>query len=239
MRSPVFQRVNKIPLSIMSEGMTALVLGASGEIGKQLVRELINNAAFSRITLVTRRQLDVNSDKVEQKIVDFEKLDDYKEAFEGAQVGFCCLGTTRGKAGAKGFVHVDRDYVSHAARLLKEANCPHFHLVTSNGANKNSFFLYTKTKGEVEELVKDLNFPHLTIYRPSLLLCDREESRPLEKVAQIVVRGFDWRNKVSVGTDTVASAMIANTLESQTSAKSEEPKVEILENTDILRLGID
>ncbi|KAG7172707.1 oxidoreductase HTATIP2-like isoform X2 [Homarus americanus] len=223
----------------MSEGMTALVLGGSGEIGKQLVRELVANAAFSRIVLVTRRQLDIQSEKVEQKIVDFEKLDDYKEAFGGAQVGFCCLGTTRGKAGAKGFIHVDRDYVSHAARLLKEGGCSHFHLVSSTGANKTSMFLYNKTKGEAEELVKELNFPRLSIYRPSLLLCDREESRPLEKVAQIVVRGFDWRNKISIGTDTVASAMISNTLEPQSPTKSEEPKVEILENTDILRLGID
>ncbi|KAK8738562.1 hypothetical protein OTU49_003938 [Cherax quadricarinatus] len=223
----------------MSEGITALVLGGSGEIGKQLVRELINNAAFSRVILVARRQLNIESEKAEQKIVDFEKLDDYKEAFEGAQVAYCCLGTTRAKAGAKGFVQVDRDYVSHAARLLREAGCSHFHLVTAANANKNSFFLYSKTKGEVEELVQKLNFPRLSIYRPSLLLCDREESRPLEKVAQIVVRGFDWRNKISVGTDTVASAMIANTLETQPSTKSEEAKVEILENTDILRLGID
>lgn len=63
------------------------------------------------------------------------------------QIAFCCLGTTRGKAGAKGFVQVDRDYVVHAARLLKEAACPHFNLVTYSGANKNSFFLYPKTKG--------------------------------------------------------------------------------------------
>lgn len=65
------------------------------------------------------------------------------------QIAFCCLGTTRGKAGAKGFVRVDRDYVVHAARLLKEADCPHFNLVSSGGANVNSMFLYPKTKGEV------------------------------------------------------------------------------------------
>ncbi|XP_071527372.1 oxidoreductase HTATIP2-like isoform X2 [Panulirus ornatus] len=223
----------------MSEGITALVLGGSGEIGKQLVRELISNASFSRILLVTRRPIEADCEKVEQKIVDFEKLDDYKEAFEGAQVGFCCLGTTRGKAGAKGFVRVDRDYVSHAAQLLKEAGCSHFNLVSSTGANKNSSFLYNKTKGEVETLVKELGFPRLTIYRPSVLLCDRQESRPLEKIAQIMLRGFDWRNKMSIGTDTVARAMVVNTLESQTSEKSEEAKTEILENADILRLGID
>ncbi|XP_063604307.1 oxidoreductase HTATIP2-like isoform X2 [Penaeus indicus] len=220
-------------------GLRALVLGGSGEIGRQLVQELINSPGFSHVTLITRRELDVQSEKVEQKLVDFENLDNHIDAFKDVQVAYSCLGTTRGKAGAKGFVRVDRDYVYGAAKLLKDSGCSHFHLVSSTGANKNSHFLYQKTKGEVENMVTELNFPRLSIYRPSLLLCDRQESRPMEKIAQIVVRGFDWRNKISIGTDTVASAMVANTLEQQTSEKAEETKVEILENADILRLGID
>nr|XP_027237928.1 oxidoreductase HTATIP2-like [Penaeus vannamei] len=218
-------------------GLRALVLGGSGEIGRQLVQELINSPGFSHITLVTRRELDVKSEKVEQKLVDLKIQ--HIDAFTGTDVAYSCLGTTRGKAGAKGFVRVDRDYVYNAAKLLKDCGCSHFHLVSSTGANKNSHFLYQKTKGEVENMVTELNFPRLSIYRPSLLLCDRQESRPMEKIAQIVLRGFDWRNKISIGTDTVASAMVANTLEQQTSEKAEETKVEILENADILRLGID
>lgn len=215
------------------------MLGGTGEVGREVMRELVANPAFSRIIMITRRELQLNSEKTEQKIVDFEKLDNYKEAFQDAQVAFCCLGTTRGKAGAKGFVKVDRDYVVHAARLLKENGCSHFNLVSSNGANKNAFFLYTKTKGEAEALVTELNYPRLSIFRPALLLCEREESRPMEKVAQVVIRGFDWRNKISIGTDTVARAMVINALEPQSPTKSEECKVEIFENNDILRLGID
>ena len=64
------------------------------------------------------------------------------------QVAYCCLGTTRGKAGKDGFVKVDRDYVVASAEILKANGCQHFHLVTSQGSNKNSMFLYTKTKGE-------------------------------------------------------------------------------------------
>lgn len=66
------------------------------------------------------------------------------------QVAYSCLGTTRGKAGAKGFVRVDRDYVYSAAKLLKDSGCSHFHLVSSTGANKNSHFLYQKTKGKIQ-----------------------------------------------------------------------------------------
>lgn len=70
----------------MNGGITALVLGGSGEIGKQLVRELVSNASFSHIILVTRRHIEIDNEKIEQRIVDFEKLDDHKDAFEGAEV---------------------------------------------------------------------------------------------------------------------------------------------------------
>lgn len=67
-------------------GLRALVLGGSGEIGRQLVQELINSPGFSHITLVTRRELDVKSEKVEQKLVDFENLDNHIDAFKDVHV---------------------------------------------------------------------------------------------------------------------------------------------------------
>ena len=69
----------------------------------------------------------------------------YKIIFQAA---FCCLGTTRAKSGADGFVRVDKDYVFESAKILKEAGCPHFSLVTSKGSNAKSSFLYLKTKGK-------------------------------------------------------------------------------------------
>ncbi len=86
--------------------------------------------------------------KVEQRLVDFENLDGTPEAFDSADVAFCCLGTTRGKAGADGFVRVDHDYVVNSAEKLKRAGCKDFHLLSSKGANKDSFFLF----GQVENM---------------------------------------------------------------------------------------
>ncbi|CAL4108364.1 unnamed protein product [Meganyctiphanes norvegica] len=223
----------------MSDGITALVLGGSGEIGKLLVKELNRNLNFSRIILITRRNLNMSSNRIEERLVDFEKLDEYKEAFQGAEVAYSCLGTTRAKAGPQGFVRVDRDYIAHAAQILKDIGCcRHFHLVSSQGAKKDSNFLYLKTKGEIEELVSNMGLPRISIYRPSVLLCDREETRPLEKFSQVILRGFDWRNKWSIETETVARAMVCNTLEEQLPEKAGS-SVEILDNMDILRLGID
>ena len=72
---------------------------------------------------------------------------DYKGSFEGADVAFCCLGTTRGKAGKDGFVKVDFDYVVNSAKIIKESgSCKQFHLLTSKGSDPNSFFLYPATK---------------------------------------------------------------------------------------------
>lgn len=151
------------------------VLGASGEVGKELVNELASNDMFPKVVLMGRRNIDLNGDKfnkIEQKVVDFDKLD--ADTFRGFDAGFCCLGTTKGKAGEAGFVKVDHDYVVDAAKLAKEGGCKEFHLVTSSNANKNSWFLYPKTKGRVEEDVTQLGFDHLAIYRPALLLCQRQ-----------------------------------------------------------------
>ena len=157
--------------------LSAFVLGATGEVGKELTSILAANENFSRIVLIGRRKLELNGEKfarIEQSIVDFDKLSDSSDAFRGFDVGFCCLGTTRAKSGVEGFIKVDRDYVVESAKLAKNGGCKQFHLVTGQGSNKKSFFLYPKTKGEAEEAVSNLGFDRVSIYRPGLLICDRQ-----------------------------------------------------------------
>ena len=74
--------------------------------------------------------------------MDFNNLGATPDAFAGVDSAFCCLGTTRAKAGKEGFIKVDHDYVVDSAGRLKEAGCADFHLVTSKGSDKNSWFLY-------------------------------------------------------------------------------------------------
>ena len=97
--------------------------------------------------------------------MDFECLDATPEALGGADVAYCCLGTTRAKAGAQGFIRVDYDYVVNSAKILKEKGCQSFHLLTSKGSDPNSFFLYPKTKGRVEEACKEIGFQRMDVYR--------------------------------------------------------------------------
>ncbi|GFS26236.1 oxidoreductase HTATIP2 [Elysia marginata] len=151
------------------ENHSAFVVGYTGEVGKALVKDLNKLKIFKRVVLLGRREvtLDVGPE-IEQKVVNFDKLEEeHADLFTGLDVGFCCLGTTRGRAGKEGFVKVDRDYVLATARASKAAGCQQFSLVSSTGADSNGMLLYTQTKGEAEEGTKKVGFDRLSIYRPA------------------------------------------------------------------------
>ncbi|KAI5762413.1 HTATIP2 [Gulo gulo luscus] len=218
------------------QNKSVFILGASGETGRALLKEILEQSLFSKVTLIGRRKLTFDEDaykNVNQEVVDFEKLDDYASAFQGHDVGFCCLGTTRKKAGVDGFVRVDRDYVLKSAELAKAGGCKHFNLLSSKGADKSSSFLYLQVKGEVEARVEELQFDRYSVFRPGVLLCDRQESRP----GEWLVRKFfgslpeSWASGHSVPVTTVVRAMLNNAV--NPSGK----KKELLDNKAIHDLG--
>jgi len=218
--------------------LTAFVVGGTGEVGKAIIKALAESPQFTKVTLIGRRQVplptpeeDKSYDKFDEKIVDFEALQ--AEAFQGYDVGFCALGTTKGKAGAAGFYKVDHDYVVNSAKMAKVGGTKHFHLVSSVGANKNSYFLYPKTKGEVEEELTQMGFERLSIYRPSLLLVPegRQESRIAEAIARSIIGPLDRKRWWSVEVPLLGKVIVANNF------RPIESKVEILENGLINKLG--
>uniref|UniRef100_W5MBZ2 Protein HTATIP2 n=1 Tax=Lepisosteus oculatus TaxID=7918 RepID=W5MBZ2_LEPOC len=242
------QHSNAQLVNIMAEDMKTLeenfrqknkscfILGASGETGKVLLKEIVTKQIFSKITLIGRRKLtfeDKGSENLVQEVVDFEKLDDYAAAFQGHDVGFCCLGTTKAKAGTEGFVRVDHDYVLKSAELAKAGGCSHFTLESSKGADKNSGFLYLKVKGQVEADIEELGFDRYSVFRPAVLLVDRQESRPAEWLARkfLAPLSLVFPTALSIPVTTVVRAMVVNVL------MEGEKKVEILENKDIFNLG--
>ena len=122
----------------MATTKCALILGGTGESGKRVLDELRVSDLISKVIMINRREIEVpegpGKEKIEQKLVDFDKLDDNKEAFNEAEIAFCCLGTTRGKAGKEGFIKVDYDYVVNSAKILKEiGTCNDYHLISSWG----------------------------------------------------------------------------------------------------------
>lgn len=218
------------------QNKSCFILGASGETGKALLKDLLERNIFSKITLIGRRQLTFEGKEYEnlvQEVVDFEKLDDHAAAFQGHDVGYCCLGTTRAKAGADGFVRVDHDYVLKSAELAKAGGVSEFHLQSSRGADKASSFLYLKVKGQVEADIEALGFDRYSIYRPGVLLVERQESRPGEWMARKFFGAVSavCTTSMAIGVEVVAKAMVSNTV-----IKSEQ-KTKILENKAIAALA--
>ncbi|CAC5397281.1 HTATIP2 [Mytilus coruscus] len=131
-----------------------------------------------------------------------------------------------------GFIKVDHDYVVNSAAMAKSAGCKHFVFISSYGANKDSSFLYPKTKGEVEEDLKAISFDNLSIFRPGMLLCDRVERRPIEACIRCCWKPMPhWFVKEgAINTDNLAAAMVNKAI------NPSSEKVETIENKQIYEL---
>ena len=161
---------------------TSLVIGSTGLIGKKLLFELAKKD--SEVIAIARRSINNLPENVSLLDINF---DDF---LENGSLPFCdhiyiCLGTTIKKAGSQSeFKKVDFDYCVSFAKKAREAGATKISLVSSVGANPFAKNFYLKTKGEVEEEIKKIDFQYINIFRPSLLLGRREENRFLEKIGQ-------------------------------------------------------
>lgn len=146
--------------------MKSIVAGASGLIGSELIKLLGED-------VVTIGRAPSSSLRV-----DFENLPELPRC----DVAFCCLGSTIKKAGSQeAFFRIDHDYILSFAKACKADS---FLLVSALGADPNSKIFYNQVKGKTEEDLKKIGFKNLIIFRPSLLIGERQESRPGESVAQ-------------------------------------------------------
>lgn len=165
----------------------AIVLGATGLVGKSLIRQLINEEQIESIIAVTRRPIEYTSEKVINAVINFEKLDDHKDIFTGDML-FSCLGTTVKQAGSyQKQRRVDFDYQYKTAELASQNGVAHYLLVSSSGANANSKSPYFQMKGELENAIATLPFEKISLFQPSLLTGEREGFRLGEKIASFVL----------------------------------------------------
>lgn len=167
---------------------SAWLAGSTGLVGGHLARELASTDFYRSVTALVRRPQQAPT-KITQRIVDFEQLDSSPTSDVGpVDDVFCALGTTIKKAGSQpAFRRVDRDYVVNLAQLARQNGAKQFVVVSSVGADANSSNFYLRTKGEMEQALANIGFERLFIFRPSLLLGERAESRAGEKVAMSVM----------------------------------------------------
>lgn len=209
----------------------AVVIGATGLVGRECVKQLAARPEFASVTAVARRALpdDLQSLRLRTAIVDFDRLDEHPDVFRASHV-FCALGTTIKQAGSQErFRQVDFSYPLRAAELAVAAGARHFLLVSSVGASPASRAFYLRVKGELEAAIMALGFSSVTVVRPSLLLGGRKEFRLGEEVAMRLSWAFPRKYR-PVQVRDVAHVLV-------NAAVEDRPGVRVIESPEISAEG--
>ncbi|KAA9023808.1 oxidoreductase [Niallia endozanthoxylica] len=176
----------------MQKKKTALIAGASGLVGTELLHYLLEGQEYDQVIAIVRSPLNLKHTKLEEKIISFDDLDTYKDRFAVDDV-YCCLGTTIKKAKTKESMYkIDVEYPVQMAKLASENGANQFLIVSSMNANPHSSIWYAKMKGELEEKISKVPFESISIMRPSLLLGERDEFRFGEKAGELVFTIFPF-----------------------------------------------
>lgn len=171
----------------------AVVFGATGLIGKEIVKALLSDDLYERVTAVVRSPLVLPDKKLSQvRLTDFSKLPELKGKLKSGS-WFCCLGTTIKTAGSQeAFVKVDLEMPKAIAVLAEAAAAESLVVISSIGANASSSNFYLRTKGEMEKAVREIYSGNLKFVRPSLLMGDRGEFRLAESVSAVFMKAIGW-----------------------------------------------
>lgn len=206
--------------------MEAIVVGGTGLVGSFLIEELSNSSHYTKIITIGRKASDCKSPKILNLLVnDLSEISKIELSSKDA-VFFCCLGSTIKKSGSKeNFRKVDYNGVVDFARLAKKADAKKLIVVSAKGADPRSSFFYNKTKGEAEQTIKSIGLKSVTVYRPGLLLADREEFRFFELLSIMIVKGLksfirhDQFRPIVTTVNELAKAMVDDSLVTETGYK--------------------
>ena len=213
---------------------TALIIGANGLVGEATIKQLLQSPQYSKVIALTRKPLAINNSKFENPVVNFDKPEQYNKI--KADDVYCAMGTTITKAGSQAaFRRVDYEIPMQVAGWALNNGATQFILVSSLGADAKSAVFYSRTKGELEEALKALNYKSLLVFRPSILLGDRKEKRTGEAIGRFMAENLSFLFAGPLGkykgtpVDLLATAMIKL-------ANDGKQGVRIIENDEIFRI---
>jgi uncharacterized protein YbjT (DUF2867 family) len=173
---------------------SAAIIGATGLIGSNLLKLLVAGDSFKTINVIVRHPFESKDPRVRVYIIDFSDRESYRRALAGNDTVFCAVGTTRKKV--KGdmdaYRKVDVDIPVNAARICSESGCNRFLLVSSVGADSGSGNFYLKMKGEVEDTIRKMKIPSISVFRPSMLMGKRQEFRFGELIGKVLGGTFSF-----------------------------------------------
>ncbi len=208
--------------SIQDHKRVALVIGATGATGITLVEQLLTDDDFKEIKIFVRRKSGIQHSKLTEHIVDFEKMEDWKNLIQG-DVAFSCLGTTLKSAGSQeAQKRIDFDFQYQYAKNARLNFVPTFVLVSAYGASSQSRIFYSRIKGELEDKIKQLEFPHCVLFKPGMLARPHSD-RILEvwglKILRLLNRLGLFKSQRPLPTATLAEAMIKSSKSKETGVR--------------------
>jgi len=192
----------------------AMVIGGTGATGKQLLHQLMQNQNCELVTSIGRKPVldGAKHDKLVDIVVEsLADLSSTNKSWEGNDVFFNCIGTTRQRAGgAKEFIHIEAGISNEAAKMASNAKIHHASLVSAKGANHTTWakdwihpLLYMRTMGQKEQtILSNFSFNHVSIFKPGMLI--RLQGK------QTWFESFSESKSFGLRVDTLASAMIRN-----------------------------
>ncbi len=196
------------------EKKNALIAGATGLVGNELMQQLLADPAYDKIIVLVRKPMSFQHPRLIQQQVDFEQLGKLIPVLPVDEV-FCSLGTTIKKAGSQdAFRKVDFEYVISLGKFCEKNRVRHLLVVSAMGADAASRIFYNRVKGEMEAGIRKLSVPYKSVFRPSLLMGKRAEFRLGERIAQSVMGGLGFifagvlKKYKPIQAREVASAMI-------------------------------
>ena len=175
--------------------MKALVIGATGATGRELVKLLLNDNEVEKVTIFVRNAPVIKHEKLKTYVIDFNEIEKHKELIKG-DILFSALGTTKKNAGGKKQQYlVDYTYQYEFAKIASINGVENYSLVSSVGANSKSSFFYPKIKGQLEQAVKKLEFKKINIFQPPMLIRQPEFIRDAEKSG---IKVLNFLNKMGI-----------------------------------------
>ncbi|SHM48377.1 NAD(P)H-binding protein [Flavobacterium xinjiangense] len=193
---------------------TALIIGSTGLIGSELLNLLLDSNDYLKVITFVKRDTGIKHPKLTQHIINFDKPETYKDLVVGDDF-FCTIGTTIKKAGSKeAFRKVDFEYPRQFAAFALQNKVKQFLTISSLGADAKSGNFYLKTKGEIQDFLKDCNFESVSVLQPSLLLGNRTEFRLGEKVGAFFMKTLSFlflgnlKKYKPIESETVAKALL-------------------------------
>ena len=174
--------------------MKALIIGATGATGKDLVTQLLADDTYSEVHCFVRKPLTLTHPKLHAHVVDFDTPEAWSDLLHG-DVAFSCLGTTLAVAGSKEAQwRVDYDYQYNFAKHCRQNGVPTFVLISAAGAKAQSKLFYNRMKGQLEDAVKALDFSCLLIFQPSVLIRSNSDRGG----ENFTVKVFNFLNKLGI-----------------------------------------